>query len=125
MSPRSRSVAGVGEGRASVATNEVVLVGRLSGAAQERELPSGDVLATFRVVVDRGEDGRGRQPVDTLECVAWTPRLRRAVATWRTGDVVRVEGSVRRRFFRTGPAVSSRVEVEALRARIIRRAATS
>lgn len=36
-------------------TNEVALTGRLSGEASIRELPSGDELVTWRVVVARGE----------------------------------------------------------------------
>ncbi|MDT7548546.1 MAG: hypothetical protein QOE84_940, partial [Actinomycetota bacterium] len=35
------------------ARNEVALVGRVSAPAEERVLPSGDVLLTWRVVVDR------------------------------------------------------------------------
>lgn len=104
------------------AANEVRLVGRLSAAPEERVLPSGDVVWVFRVVVPR-PDGGGRARVDALECAAWSPRARRAVTSWRDGDVVEVEGAVRRRFFRTGAGAASRVEVEVSRARMVRRAA--
>lgn len=124
MSPRSKGGA-TGAPRVLQATNEVVLVGRLSVAALERELPSGDVLTTFRVVVDRGRGHDSRQSVDALECVAWTARVRRSVSAWRPGDVVRVEGAVRRRFYRSAGGVASRVEVEVRAARIIRRATTA
>ena len=33
--------------------NEVLLLGRLSVAPEPRELPSGDEITTFRLVVDR------------------------------------------------------------------------
>lgn len=102
--------------------NLVHLVGRVSGPPEDRVLPSGDEIWTFRVVVARREP-RGRQTVDALECVAWSGRARRSVATWRDGDVVRVEGSLRRRFYRAGGATHSRVEVRAERVRLIRRAA--
>ncbi len=105
-------------------TNEVRLVGRVSGVPEERELPSGDRLWTFRVVVPRAEP-RGRQTVDALECVAWSARARRSVATWRDGDVVELTGALRRRFYRAGTATVSRVEVEATRVRLIRRAASA
>ncbi len=101
--------------------NEVRLVGRVSGAPQQRVLPSGDELWTFRVVVPRPPADR-RQPVDALECVAWSARTRRSVSRWADGDLVEVSGSVRRRFYRAGGATVSRVEVEAAKARVIRRA---
>ncbi len=104
--------------------NEVRLVGRVSGDPEEKVLPSGDRLWSFRVVVPRAAP-RGRQSVDALECVAWSGRVRRSVATWRDGDEVELSGALRRRFYRTGSGTVSRVEVEAERARIIRRAATA
>lgn len=107
--------------------NEVVLVGRLSAAPEERELPSGDVLVTFRVVVDRPArslpDGVRSVSVDTLDCVAWTPGLRRTVSAWEPGDVVRIEGALRRRFWRAGPTAASRYEVEVAKAKRLQRAA--
>lgn len=105
--------------------NEVRLTGRVSGTPQEKVLPSGDRLWTFRVVVSRSEPRAGRQRVDALECVAWQPRVQRSVAAWAEGDTVAVEGSMRRRFYRAGGATVSRVEVEAVRGRLIRRAATA
>lgn len=111
------------EGMAA-AVNEVRLQGRVSGAPEERVLPSGDRLWVFRVVVPR-EAPRGRQRVDTVDCAAWTPRVRRSVSAWRDGDVVQLSGSLRRRFYRAGGATASRVEVETLRARLIRRAASA
>ena len=110
------------EAAADAAVNEVRLVGRVSQAPEERVLPSGDVLWTFRVVVPRPESA-GRSAVDALECAAWTARARRSVASWQPDDVVEVSGAVRRRFFRTGAGAASRVEVEvSSRARLIRRA---
>ncbi|WP_426244770.1 single-stranded DNA-binding protein [Nocardioides sp. LHG3406-4] len=107
------------------AVNQVMLHGRLTAEPECRELPSGDVIWTFRVVVDRPPGGRSRQRLDSLECVAWLARVRRSVASWRIGDEVAVEGALRRRFFRTGAGAASRVEVEVTSARIIRRAATA
>jgi single-strand DNA-binding protein len=104
-------------------TNEVRLVGRLSQPPAQRVLPSGDILWTFRVVVGRADGAaRSRQSVDALECVAWSARARRSVSTWSADDVVEVSGSLRRRFFRAGGAVASRVEVEMSSGRVIRRA---
>lgn len=107
------------------AVNEVRLVGRLAAEAEDRELPSGDSLVTFRLVVDRPEGGASRQKVDALECAAWGARVRRSVTSWRPGDTVEVSGSIRRRFFRTPAGAASRVEVEVATARLIRRARTA
>lgn len=105
------------------AANEVRLVGRISAPPEERELPSGDSVWTFRVVVPRGADrGGSRQSVDALECAVWGGRVRRSVATWAVDDVVEVTGAMRRRFFRSGGAAASRVEVEVSGGRLIRRA---
>lgn len=104
--------------------NEVRLVGRVSQQPEEKVLPSGDVVWTFRVVVPRSGH-TGRQQVDALECVAWSARARRSVAGWSTDDVVEVSGSLRRRFFRAGGGAASRCEVEMTSGRVIRRAATA
>lgn len=97
--------------------NEVVLVGRLAAEVEERTLPSGDVLATWRLVVGRPparprRDGGRPVTVDTLDCVAWTGRLRQSARRLRPGDVVQVEGALRRRFWRAGAGAASRCEVE-------------
>ena len=109
---------------AEAAVNEVRLVGRISSAPEERVLPSGDAVWTFRIVVSRAETGRSRQSVDALECAVWAGRVRRSVTTWGAGDVVEVTGAMRRRFYRAGGAVASRVEVEVAGGRLIRRAAS-
>lgn len=107
--------------------NEVLLVGRLSAAAQPRELPSGDVLVQFRLVVSRrvspaDRETRPRRPtVDTIDCVAWQPGLQRSVRAWQAGDVVEVTGGLRRRFWRAGGGPTSRTEVEVERVRRLRK----
>jgi single-strand DNA-binding protein len=93
--------------------NEVRLRGRLSAPVLERELPSGDVLASFRLVVERDTRREAASPkVDTLDCVAFRADVRRRLARWAPGDVVEVQGALRRRFFRTGSGAASRYEVE-------------
>ena len=97
--------------------NEVVLVGRVPAAPEERELPSGDVLVIWRVVVGRPPacrppEGVRATTVDTLDCVAWTAPTRRAAAALLPDDVVEVTGALRRRFWRAGAGAASRCEVE-------------
>lgn len=110
---------------ATDAVNEIRLVGRVSQEPEERVLPSGDVVWTFRLVVPRPTPEGERRQVDALECAAWSPRARRSVAGWAPDDVVEVTGAVRRRFFRAGGAAASRVEVEMAGGRLIRRAASA
>ena len=105
--------------------NEVRLTGRVSVDPESRVLPSGDTLWSLRLVVERGPgESRSRQRVDTLECAVWAARVQRSVASWRAGDQVEVTGALRRRFFQTGAGAASRVEVEVLRGRLIRRSTT-
>lgn len=107
--------------------NEVHLVGHVSGPVQQRELPSGDALVTFRLVVPRtgraaraaapeGARARG-QAVDTFDVACWSSRTRAVALRLPEGQVVAVEGSLRRRFFRAAGASVSRHEVEAARVR--------
>jgi single-strand DNA-binding protein len=106
--------------------NEVTLAGRLAAAAEERVMPSGDVLVSFRIVVARpaaGRPTRERAPtVDTIDCVAWRSGPRRTVCGWAAGDVVEVTGALRRRFWRSGAGAVSRTEVEVLRGRRLSKA---
>jgi single-strand DNA-binding protein len=50
--------------------NEVYLVGRLSGEPIERELPSGDLLLSWRLVVDRAPNDRAAARSSTTRCRA-------------------------------------------------------
>ena len=89
--------------------NEVNLVGRVSAAPQERQLPSGDAVVSFRLVVPRtrAAQRRTRQRVDTVECSVWTARLRRSALTLVAGDDVTVTGELRRTFRRGAGGVTS------------------
>jgi single-strand DNA-binding protein len=103
--------------------NEVVLVGRLSAEPVERELPSGDRVTSFRIVVRRPTDVRrpGRA-VDALDCAVWRAELRRSVSRWAVGDLVEVSGAVHRRFWRGAAGPASAWEVEVSRVRRVARA---
>lgn len=106
------------------ARNDVLLLGRLPAAAQTRELPSGDIVASFRLVVRR--DGRqrpGAPTVDTLDCAAWTAAHRRVLARLGPGSVLEVRGQLERRFWRAGGATVSRCEVRVCGLRVVTRCA--
>lgn len=102
--------------------NEVSLRGRLAAQAEERELPSGDRIAVLRLVVPReppagrrraAVEGARRATVDTIDVVCWTAPARRCAMRLRSGDLVEVEGALRRRFFGGPAGRQSRYEVEA------------
>ena len=102
--------------------NEVRLRGRVSAAAVERVLPSGDVLVTARLVVRRPIGARRRQSVDVVGCQAWSARSRRALLSWQPGSLVEVEGAIRRRFRREDAGPTSLAEIEVVSARRVRAA---
>lgn len=110
----------------SLHVNEVRVVGRLAAEPLRRELPSGDVLVAFRLVVERGPLGEGpgrRGPtVDTLDCAAWRKDTQRAIGRCLPGDIVEVQGSLRRRFWRSPAGAASRSEIETMKVRRIKRA---
>lgn len=106
--------------------NVVVLVGRVSAAAEPRDLPSGDRLVTLRVVVDRPPArGSTRRTVDVIDVACWTRRTQRVAERLAPGAGVRVEGALRRRFFAGAAGRASRYEVEAERLRQVRLPAAS
>jgi single-strand DNA-binding protein len=99
--------------------NEVRLTGRLSTYVDERVLPSGDEVVSWRLIVDRPADGE-RAGIDAIDCVAFATRLRRAAVKWQPGEVIEVEGALRRRFWRNDSGTASRFEVEVSRAARLR-----
>ena len=96
------------------AANSVQLVGHVSGKPIERQLPSGDHLVSFRVVVPRSAAARRRprQSVDTVECSAWSAQVRRSAVRLAVGDPVTVSGELRRTFRRSRAGVRSWVTVD-------------
>ena len=94
--------------------NAVRLSGRVSAAPEARMLPSGDEVVSFRLIVPRSPAARRRskQRVDTIECSAWTVRLRRSVRRLEAGDAVTVTGELRRRFTRGAGGPMSWVNVD-------------
>ena len=102
--------------------NDVVLRGRLSASPEFRPLPSGDTLLVFKLVVRR-EKPRPRGPKsDVITCVSHLAALRRYAAAWTADDVVEVEGSLQRRFWRTPTGTAVAYEVDCRRGRKVPRA---
>src|ERR1700685_1353017 len=80
--------------------NEVFLEGRVSNMPIEKQLPSGDSVVEFRIVIDRRKARGKKREVDTLDVAVWLSSLRKRALTLRVDDWVAIEGSVRRRFWK-------------------------
>ena len=85
--------------------NIVILRGTLTRPAEQRVLPSGDVVVAYDVRVVRDEG-----PAESVP-VVWSPPAGRGLLA--AGEEVVVTGRVRRRFYRAGGATQSRTEVVA------------
>jgi single-strand DNA-binding protein len=108
----------------SVHENRVSVVGRVSSAAAARTMPSGDEMVTWRVVVNRPPAHGPGPAFDVVDCVAWSARTRRSALAWAVGDVVALEGALRRRFWRSPGGLQSRCEIEVSAAKRVAVAAT-
>lgn len=89
-----------------------MIVGRLGKSVVERELPSGDRVLTFTVIVDRPRPQPGQVTVDAVPCQVFGARLRARVARLEPGTVVDVRGTLRRRFWRAPSGLGSALEVD-------------
>jgi single-strand DNA-binding protein len=90
--------------------NDLLLRGRISAAALEKELPSGDKLVEFRLIVSRER----RDGVDTLDIGAWSAKSRRMALSLKPDEWIEVSGAVHRRFWRGAGGLASRWQVEAV-----------
>jgi single-strand DNA-binding protein len=90
--------------------NDLVLRGRVSREAIEKELPSGDKVVEFRLIVSREK----LSGVDTLDIGAWSAKARRTALTLTADEWVEVSGSIHRRFWSAPTGLASRWQVEAV-----------
>jgi len=90
--------------------NDLLLRGRVSAPAVTKELPSGDLVVEFRLIITREK----REGVDTLDIAAWSAKSRRFAMNLKTDEWIEVSGSVHRRFWKSATGVASRWQVEAV-----------
>jgi len=95
--------------------NDLLLRGRVSAPAIEKELPSGDKIVEFRLIVSR-EKCEG---VDTLDIAAWSAKSRRSALSLKSDEWIEVSGSIHRRFWKAVSGLASRWQVEAIEIRRI------
>ena len=91
--------------------NEVHLVGRVSGIGEQTELPSGQNMVRLRIVVPRTKPTT-RTTVDTIDLVCFKAGLGKRLMAVQEDEVIEVTGELRRRFWKAGASVASRMEVE-------------
>ena len=108
-SKNSKSKKGSEELQEDYSLNDLLLRGRVSNEAISKELPSGDRVVEFRLIVTRSE----RTGVDTLDIAAWSAKVRKIALSLEADDWVEVSGSIRRRFWQSAAGVASRWQVEA------------
>jgi len=117
MSPVSKSVskkkspkiAATGELEIDYSLNDLLLRGRVSAPATSKELPSGDKVVEFRLIITRTE----REGVDTLDIAAWSAKSRKIALTLEGDEWVEISGAIHRRFWQSPTGVASRWQIEA------------
>lgn len=89
--------------------NDLLLRGRVSAQATSKELPSGDKVVEFMLIITRSE----REGVDTLDIAAWSAKSRKIALTLQGDEWIEVSGSIHRRFWQSPTGVASRWQIEA------------
>jgi single-stranded DNA-binding protein len=89
--------------------NDCLFRGRVSAPATEKELPSGELVVEFRLIIGRDK----REGVDTLDIAAWSAKNRKVALSFDGGEWIEVAGAVRRRFWQGPQGLASRWQVEA------------
>lgn len=90
--------------------NDLLLRGRVSAAATTKELPSGDKVVEFRLIVTR----ENREGVDTLDIAAWSAKSRKTALSLAPDEWVEISGAIHRRFWQSPGGLASRWQVEAI-----------
>jgi single-strand DNA-binding protein len=106
---KSAKTISVSEEEVDYSLNDVLLRGRVSAGATTKELPSGDKVVEFRLIISRTE----REGVDTLDIAAWSAKNRKMALSLHPDEWVEISGSIHRRFWQGPSGVASRWQVEA------------
>ena len=96
--------------KVDLSLNDLLLRGRVSAPANIKELPSGDKVVEFRIIITRTD----REGVDTLDIAAWSAKSRRSALSLKAEEWVEISGSIHRRFWQGPTGVASRWQVEAV-----------
>jgi single-strand DNA-binding protein len=97
------------EEKIDLSLNDLLVRGRVSAPATVKELPSGDKVVEFRLIVSRID----RDGVDTLDIAAWSGKSRKTALSLKSDEWIEVSGSVHRRFWQSPAGLASRWQIEA------------
>ena len=97
------------EEKIDLSLNDLLLRGRVSAPATVKELPSGDKVVEFRLIITRVD----RDGVDTLDIAAWSGKTRKTALSLKSDEWIEVSGSVHRRFWQSPAGLASRWQIEA------------
>jgi len=97
------------EEKIDLSLNDLLLRGRVSAPATVKELPSGDKVVEFRLIISRID----RDGVDTLDIAAWSGKTRKTALSLKSDEWIEVSGSVHRRFWQSPAGLASRWQIEA------------
>ena len=97
------------EEKIDLSLNDLLLRGRVSAPATVKELPSGDKVVEFRLIVSRID----RDGVDTLDIAAWSGKTRKTALSLKDDEWIEVSGSVHRRFWQSPAGLASRWQIQA------------
>ena len=106
---KSNSKVVIVEEEVDYSLNDVLLRGRVSAQATTKEMPSGDKVVEFRLIVSREH----REGVDTLDIGAWSAKSRKVALTLKSEEWIEIVGSIHRRFWQSPTGVASRWQIEA------------
>ena len=98
------------EEKIDLSLNDLLLRGRVSAPATVKELPSGDKVVEFRLIISRID----RDGVDTLDIAAWSGKTRKTALSLKGDEWIEVSGSVHRRFWQSPAGLASRWQIQAL-----------
>ncbi|MFB4294726.1 single-stranded DNA-binding protein [Nonomuraea sp. ATR24] len=99
--------------------NEVLLAGRLSAGVEDRELPSGDTMTKWRLLVRRRRHRRHGTMTDSIPCVTFDTEVADLVRSLKPRDTLELTGAFRCRIFGPAQAKVWSYEVEVSSARVI------
>lgn len=108
MMPKKSAIKTENELLEDYSFNDCLLRGRVSAPATDKELPSGEHVVEFRLIISREK----RDGVDTLDIASWSAKNRRTALSFKGGEWIEVSGSVRRRFWQSPTGLASRWQIE-------------
>jgi single-strand DNA-binding protein len=108
MMPKKNAIKTENELLEDYSFNDCLLRGRVSAPATDKELPSGEHVVEFRLIISREK----RDGVDTLDIASWSAKNRRTALSLKGGEWIEVSGSVRRRFWQSPTGLASRWQIE-------------